>query len=250
MDTSPLSDHMDSSDSDSNQAAHGRKRGFSQVMSSPPSQRSSARPVGSRPLSGQSQHTACYCTQRCLLGLQQGGELDHQCPNVSLHRRGQNDDRHCIDARKLVQTLNEQLNRDLDHNCTPFGTCGSYGAPFKITCAAYGYTLVGKGQQPGYGKLSHVKQKYTGFFRKHRVLLSLSKKEIRMLGVVHKDLRSANMLWNDELRRVLIIDFHRSDIDRRPMKKRVGSLKRPLHQVGMSKRPCNNNGLTGRISGS
>ncbi|KKZ67823.1 hypothetical protein EMCG_06515, partial [[Emmonsia] crescens] len=30
MDTLPFSDHMDSSDSDSNQAAHGRKRNFSQ----------------------------------------------------------------------------------------------------------------------------------------------------------------------------------------------------------------------------
>ncbi|EDN08129.1 conserved hypothetical protein [Histoplasma mississippiense (nom. inval.)] len=287
MDNSPLSDHMDSSDSDSNQAAHGRKRGFSQVMSSPPSQRSSARPVGPRPSSGQSQHTARYCTQRCLLGLQQGGKLDHQCPNVSLHRRGQNDDQHCIDARKLVQILNEQLDRDLDHNCTPFGTCGSYGAPFKITCAAYGYTLVGKGTTVGLWKvvsreaeIYRVLQKAQGsavpvflgtidlklflFLHgagdiRHMLLMgwagesienvkdkevlsreiSQSKKEIRMLGVVHKDLRSANMLWNDELRRVLIIDFHRSDIDRRPMKKRVGSLKRSLHHVGRSKRPCN-----------
>ncbi|KAL2367004.1 hypothetical protein RJZ56_000091 [Blastomyces dermatitidis] len=296
IDTSPLGDHMDSSDSDSNQAAHGRKRGFSQVMSSPPSQHSSARPADPRPSSGQSQHTARYCTQRCLLSLQQEGELDHQCPNVSLHRRGQNDDRHCINARKLVQILNEQLNHDLDHNCTPFGTCGLYGAPFKITCAAYGYTLVGKGTTAGLWKvvsreaeIYRVLQKAQGsavpvflgtidlklflFLHgagdiRHMLLMgwagesienvkdkemlsreiSRSKKEIRMLGVVHKDLRSANMLWNDELRRVLIIDFHRSDIDRRLMKKRVGSLKRPLHQVGMSKRPCNNNGLTGRIS--
>ncbi|OJD23050.1 hypothetical protein ACJ73_05597 [Blastomyces percursus] len=285
MDTLPLSDHLDSSDSDSNQAAHSRKRGFSQLMSTPPSQRSSARLVGPRPSSGQSQHTARYCTQRCLLGLQQEGELDHQCPNVSLHRRGQNDDRHCIDARKLVQMLNEQLDRDLDHNCTPFGTCGSYGAPFKITCAAYGYTLVGKGTTAGLWKVVsreaevyRVLQKAQGsavpvflgridlklflFLHeagdiRHMLLMSWagesienvkdkevlsheisrSKKEIRMLGVVHKDLRSANMLWNDELLRVLIIDFHRSGIDRRPMKKRVGSLKRPLHQVGMSKRP-------------
>ncbi|OJD27100.1 hypothetical protein ACJ73_01518 [Blastomyces percursus] len=295
MDTSPLSDHLDSSDSDSNQAAHGRKRGFSQVMSSPPSQRSSASPAGPRPSSGQSQHTARYCTQRCLLGLQQGGELDHQCPNVSLHRRGQNGDRHCIDARKLVQLLKEQLDRDLDHNCTPFGTCGSYGAPFKITCAVYGYILVGKGTTSGLWKvvsreaeIYRVLQKAQGsavpvFLGKidlklflflhgagdirHMLLMgwagesienvkdkealsreiSRSKKEIRMLGVVHKDLRSANMLWNNELRRVLIIDFHQSDIDRRPMKRRVGSLKRPLRQEGI-KRPCNNNGWTGRTS--
>ncbi|EEH04626.1 predicted protein [Histoplasma capsulatum G186AR] len=42
--------------------------------------------------------------------------------------------------------------------------------------------------------------------------ISRSKREIRMLGVVHKDLRSANMLWNNELHRVLIIDFHRTPI--------------------------------------
>ncbi|OJD21464.1 hypothetical protein ACJ73_07194 [Blastomyces percursus] len=189
-----------------------------------------------------------------------------------------------------------QLDRDLDHNCTPFGTCGSYGAPFKITCAAYGYTLVGKGTTAGLWKvvsreaeIYRVLQKAQGsavpvflgridlklFFFLHgaedirhmllmswagesienvedkevlRHEISRSKKEIRILGVLHKDLRSANMLWNDELRRVLIIDFHRSELDRRPMKRRVGSLKRPLHQVGMSKRPCNNSGLTGRIS--
>ncbi|OJD12115.1 hypothetical protein AJ78_07236 [Emergomyces pasteurianus Ep9510] len=144
MNTSPLSDHMDSSDSDSNQAVHGRKRGISQVMFSPLSQLSSARPAGPRPSSGQSQHTACYCMQRCLLSLQQRDELNHQCSNVSLHQRGQNDDRHCINARELVQILNEQLNRDLDHNCTSFETCRSYDALFKITCATYGYTLVEK----------------------------------------------------------------------------------------------------------
>ncbi|EQL28321.1 hypothetical protein BDFG_08937 [Blastomyces dermatitidis ATCC 26199] len=63
--------------------------------------------------------------------------------------------------------------------------------------------------------------------------------EIRMLGVVHEDLRPANMLWNNELGRILIIDFDRSDIDRRPMKKRVGSSKRSLLQI---------NGWTGHIS--
>ncbi|EDN04533.1 conserved hypothetical protein [Histoplasma mississippiense (nom. inval.)] len=32
--------------------------------------------------------------------------------------------------------------------------------------------------------------------------ISMSEREICMLGVVHKDLRPANMLWNNELRRV------------------------------------------------
>ncbi|KAL2361501.1 hypothetical protein RJZ56_005621 [Blastomyces dermatitidis] len=189
------------------------------------------------------------------------------------------------------------LDCDLDHNYTLFGTCGSYDAPFKITCAAYGYTLVGKGTTAGLWKVvSHeaeiywVLQKAQGsavpvflgtidlklilFLHGaediHHMLLmgwagesienvkdkevlsheiSKSKKEIRMLGVVHKDLQPVNMLWNYKLCRVLIIDFHRSDIDRRLMKKQVGFLKRPLPQTGMSKRPCNNNGWTGRISG-
>ncbi|KKZ63872.1 hypothetical protein EMCG_01825 [[Emmonsia] crescens] len=298
MDTS-LHDHMDSSDSDSGQATHGRKRGFSQVMSSPPSQHSPARPADPRPSSGQSQHTAHFCTQRCLLSLQQGGELDHECPNVSLHRQGQNGDQHCINARELVQLLKKQLDHDLDHNCTPFGTCGSYGAPFKITCAAYGYTLVGKGTTSGLWKYVSCEAEIYQVLRKaqgsavpvflgmidlklilflhgagdirHMLLMgwagesidklksstlndeiSKSKREIRMLGVVHKDLRLANMLWNNELRRVLIIDFHRSDIDRRPKKRRVGSLKRSLRQEGI-KRPCNNGwteqqGQTSRVA--
>ncbi|OJD12145.1 hypothetical protein AJ78_07216 [Emergomyces pasteurianus Ep9510] len=78
--------------------------------------------------------------------------------------------------------------------------------------------------------------------------ISRSKKEIRMLEVVHKDLRPANMLWNDELRRVLIIDFHRSDIDGCPMKTQFRPLKTSLHQVGRSKRLCINSGWTGHIS--
>lgn len=44
-----------------------------------------------------------------------------------------------------MKLLKEQLDQDLDRNCAPFGACGSYGAPFKITCVMYGYTVVGKG---------------------------------------------------------------------------------------------------------
>jgi serine/threonine protein kinase len=53
-----------------------------------------------------------------------------------------------------------------------------------------------------------------------------SKKEIQALGVRHEDLRLENILWNDELQRALIIDFHRSKLDPRPTGKR--SKKRPL----------------------
>ncbi|KAL4779080.1 hypothetical protein BJX76DRAFT_341832 [Aspergillus varians] len=278
--------HTDSSDSDSGPAAQGRKRGFSQVTSSPLTRLSSTRPVDRSPPPGgrHQQHTASYCTQRCLLNLKERGLLDDRCPNVNLHRDGPHGDRHRIDAEQLVQMLKQQLDLDLDHNCTPFGVCGSYGAPFKITCARYGYTVVGKGTTSRLWKVVsreeevyRVLQKAQGsavpvflgtvdlnmiYFLhgageiRHMLLMgwggeslgkteedsirheiSRSRRQIRMLGVIHQDLRRENMLWNHELGRVLIIDFHRSQVDRRPMEKRVGSMKRSLDQVGRSKRP-------------
>ncbi|KAH1593408.1 hypothetical protein KXX34_003069 [Aspergillus fumigatus] len=95
---------------------------------------------------GQRQHHIVpFCTQRCLLGLQRDAPLDVNCLNVALHRQGQNGNWHLVTAGHLVHLLKRQLDEDLDHNCTPFGSCGAYGAPFKITCATYGYTIVGKG---------------------------------------------------------------------------------------------------------
>lgn len=40
--------------------------------------------------------------------------------------------------------------------------------------------------------------------------------EIRNLGVFHNDVRPANALWNEESGRVLMIDFERSKVIRRP----------------------------------
>jgi Lipopolysaccharide kinase (Kdo/WaaP) family len=275
---------MDSSDSDTSPATQGRKRGFSQIMSSPPSQRVSTRPAGSTtPHDQHQQHTPHFCTQQCLLGLQRKGPLDSLCPNVHLHRQGQEGYRHCIDAKQLVQLLKEQLDQDLDHHCTPFGVCGSYGAPFKITCAAYGYTVVGKGTTSRLWKelsreaeVYQVLRKAQGFAVpvflgaidlemtyflhgageiRHMLLMawggtpigtgdnrqaeiSRSIKQIRKLGVVHEDLRLQNMLWNNERGRVMVIDFHRSQIHLQLMQERVQSLKRSraVHEARYSKR--------------
>jgi serine/threonine protein kinase len=38
--------------------------------------------------------------------------------------------------------------------------------------------------------------------------LRRSRKEIHSLGVVYGDLSDENILWNSELKRILIIDFH------------------------------------------
>nr|KMM71964.1 hypothetical protein CPAG_08264 [Coccidioides posadasii RMSCC 3488] len=41
-------------------------------------------------------------------------------------------------------------------------------------------------------------------------------RKIRSLGVEHGDLRLSNILWNEELKKALIIDFHRSSFNNRP----------------------------------
>ncbi|KAB8069197.1 hypothetical protein BDV29DRAFT_57075 [Aspergillus leporis] len=264
--------------SDTDQAPGRRKRCFSQITSSPssPSVQRSARQAGSRDVqSGQSQqHSARFCTQRCLLGLQQGGLLDDHCPNVKLHRRGSNSNRHPINAEGLVQRIKQQLDKNID-DCTPMGGCGASGAPFKITCAAYGYTVVGKGttsrlwnevsrEADIYRILSQVQGSAVPVFLgaidlakiyfldragaiRHMLLMawggepiskiqhdeairheiSRSKEKIYSLGVLHQDLRPDNILWNAELGRALIIDFHRSELDSRPTKKRM----RPREQL-------------------
>ena len=42
--------------------------------------------------------------------------------------------------------------------------------------------------------------------------------EVRQLGVIHRDARLANMLWNDSQKRVMLVDFERSvlQVQKRP----------------------------------
>ncbi|KAJ5152424.1 hypothetical protein N7492_009704 [Penicillium capsulatum] len=141
----------DSSGSDSNQAT-SRKRGFSQVASSPSTQRAGhQRDKGNYQGNQARYRNAQFCTQRCLLGLQSGGLLDDCCPNVMLHRRTKDDLRHPITSGDLVHLLKAQLDENIDR-CIPLGDCGAYGAPFKLTCVVYGYTVIGKGTTSGLWK--------------------------------------------------------------------------------------------------
>lgn len=82
----------------------------------------------------------------------------------------------------------------------------------------------------GWAGESTAKLEQTSELRKE---ISRSKQEIRALGVRHLDLRPDNILWNAELQRALIIDFHRSELDRRPTADRYRSLKRPRHRADM-----------------
>ena len=141
-----------SSGSNTNQTA-GHKRRISQVTPSP-----SARRSGRQQESGHDQEdhfqrrAAQFCMQRCLLGLQTGRFLDKFCPNVDYHRRGQDDlTQHPVSAEDLILSLKGQLDKNIDR-CIPLGGCGSYGAPFKLTCTKHGYTVIGKGTTPGLWK--------------------------------------------------------------------------------------------------
>ncbi|TQB67815.1 hypothetical protein MPDQ_004699 [Monascus purpureus] len=274
---SPNLTPRDDSDSDADQAPGGRKRGFSQATSSPsspssPSVQRSARLAGSRYTASGSQgqqHTAQFCTQKCLRGLQQGGQLDDNCPNVMLHQRGENSSQHPFDAKTLTQQLKQQLDENIDRDCTPLGGCGASGVPFKVTCTAYGYTMVGKGTTSrrwdevkreedvyrvldqaqgsavpvflgpidlaksyfvhGAGEICHMLIMAWGGEPIHKMKrdktitreIARPEKEICSLGVLHQDLRSDNILWNAELGRALIIDFHCSKLNYRPMKRRA-----------------------------
>lgn len=66
--------------------------------------------------------------------------------------------------------------------------------------------------------------------------ISRSRTLIRELGVVHDDLRLQNMLWNDELGRVMIIDFHRSEIRRQLIGTHSSKRSRGIHDAEHSKR--------------
>ncbi|CAG8069691.1 unnamed protein product [Penicillium salamii] len=65
-----------------------------------------------------------------------------------------------------------------------------------------------------------------------------SNREIKALGIIHEDLRRDNILWNEELGRALIIDFHRSTLKSRPTLQRPRAVKRRLSQpeIGDPKR--------------
>ncbi|KAL5000502.1 hypothetical protein BDV10DRAFT_162155 [Aspergillus recurvatus] len=270
----------DSSGSETNHAT-GRKRGFSQVTSSSsPSAQRAARQhkTGNNQDSQSRRRDAQFCTQRCLLGMQTGGILDDCCPNVMLHRQGNDDRQHPITSEGLVDLLKAQLDENIDR-CIPLGGCGAYGAPFKLTCATYGYTVIGKGTTSGLWKeVSREAQVYrllrkaqgsavpvflgtidlakiyflhgAGEIRHMLVMgwggestakmelepwlhqeIHRSNKEIKALGIIHEDLRRDNILWNKELGRALIIDFHRSALKSQPISQRQRTAKRQLCQV-------------------
>ncbi|CAG8106615.1 unnamed protein product [Penicillium salamii] len=65
----------------------------------------------------------------------------------------------------------------------------------------------------GWGGESTISMELTPILLKE---IHKSNKEIKSLGIIHDDLRLDNVLWNKELERALIIDFHRSTLQSQP----------------------------------
>lgn len=197
----------------------------------------------------------------CLYTLQHGYRLDENCRNVELHRTGSKSKKHPITAQELVRMLNQQLDTNLDEYCTLLEVCKSSGALSKITCAKYGYTVVGKGTTSYLWKevsqeddvyrilrsaqgitvpmfLGKIDLKLVYFVHsveeiRHMLLMSWGgvnsencrdrgkwkeaaisrlKDKIQALGIDHGDFRPRNILWNQELKRMFIIDFRKSSL--------------------------------------
>ncbi|PHH74242.1 hypothetical protein CDD82_5031 [Ophiocordyceps australis] len=207
-----------------------------------------------------------YCTQKCLLGLVNGRELDPRCPNVAAHRAKSTSSRHPVTHTVWLKSLSEQLRRDLDDGVVKLEKEGSYGVLFKIIHLELGYTFVAKGTIAAYtGEIKHEAAIYDQlrpvqglsipvylgsldlrtvkrtYYYDHRVyiiyLMFLSwagdrfqtlptpeqkgkvmgriQRCVRTLhkhGVVHRDLRLPNILYNAEARRIMIVDFGRAAV--------------------------------------
>ncbi|GAB1310116.1 hypothetical protein MFIFM68171_00326 [Madurella fahalii] len=147
-------------------------------------------------------HTRQYCTQTCLLGLKRGWDLDDACPNVASHRTVAGGSCHPIRAAELAYLIREQLRLYRDRDCEPlekYGKHGARGTLFKLTLAPYGYTFVGeratRGTAPDLAAgVAHALQAVLGE------------------GVAHNDERAANLLWSEERRCVMLVDFDRASL--------------------------------------
>lgn len=84
-----------------------------------------------------------FCTQKCLLGLLNGGALDKNCPNVATH----GDSEHTIDRYEFRRLVRAQVLRTDggEFGCESMHIHGTSGALFKLILFSHGYTLVVKG---------------------------------------------------------------------------------------------------------
>ena len=126
------SDEDQDPDQDTPSRPHAMLQSLSRVQQPSKVSSSSASPRGAP--------TGRYCTQKCLLGLANGGRLDALCPNVRDHGKGC----HQIDTSAFLTLIRQQLSRDLDTDCKPIGLPGACGVLFRVRLRSHGYTVAAK----------------------------------------------------------------------------------------------------------
>lgn len=90
-----------------------------------------------------------YCTQKCLLGLKNGGLLDEECPNYTKHSestKGKGSS-HPLDDHSFILLIQRQLEIDQRLFCHQPTVLvkGHHAEFFKITLAGFAYTFCAKG---------------------------------------------------------------------------------------------------------
>ncbi|KAK7991534.1 hypothetical protein PG988_000328 [Apiospora saccharicola] len=197
---------------------------------------------------------ACRSSHTLVLGRL----LDSTYPNVSLHGKGDAGNRghHPASHDEWIRLLWEQLEQSLDDGIIPLDDGGARSVLFKVTLLAYGYTFVSRGtvqafvedlghEAAVYRRLRPLQGAYVPVFLGAIDLRPMNKvvnederqkflpPTIRALqalhqeGVIHRDVRSANVLFNPGTIGVMLIDFERASLL---------TLRRPLAELVSNKR--------------
>ncbi|KAI1839380.1 hypothetical protein JX266_014409, partial [Neoarthrinium moseri] len=170
----------------------------------------------------QSAPTRQYCSQACLLGLKRGLALDDSCPNVLAHRvAAGGSPRHPITAGEFTHlgTLADGLER-LQHECQVYArlaTLEGWVVPVHLGLVHLGLVHLDWGYVlPGAKRVVHMMLMSWGGERAAEAGMEAAELEVQRrrsseavwaAGVNHRDLCDANLLWNVERGRVMVIDF-------------------------------------------
>ncbi|KMU78641.1 hypothetical protein CISG_01681 [Coccidioides immitis RMSCC 3703] len=193
---------------------HSYRSGRRQALMSPGT-RSDKKPNSSRrgqqPVQQRVINNRPFCTQKCLLGLANGGPVDETCPNFEHHGPEH------ISQQEFQQLIREQLAKDRgpDADCVPLYISGALGSLFKPK--AWRALILTD---------SSMRTRST-------IASDLSRatyKEMHKLGVLHCDAAPRNVLHDKHTGTVMIVDFERSELDSRealgPISPNAGNRKR------------------------
>ncbi|ATY58281.1 kinase-like domain [Cordyceps militaris] len=190
-----------------------------------------------------------YCTQKCLLGLVRGETLDLNCPNLARHCQNDGNsnqgNRHPISHDEFQQLLAVQLGETLDNGITPLDVEGARGVLFQevykrleavqgIHVPVFLGAIDLRSVDRMYFYAVRVDIVYLIFMSwagvhirkvpRSQVCDGLSledsavqaMKAVHQQGVVHRDAKKEDMLFNPHTQRIMVIDFDRAHVVKPP----------------------------------